>query len=141
MARPVIITCAVTGGADTVGKHPAIPVTPAEIATASIEAAKAGAAIAHIHVRDPKTGKGSMEFDLYREVVERIRDSGTDVIINLTTGAGARYVPSDNDPNVGGPGSTMATPENRVVHIQKLKPEICSLDISPRWRRRSALPG
>ena len=130
MGRPVIITCAVTGGADTVDKHPAIPVTPAEIATASIEAAKAGAAIAHIHVRDPKTGKGSMEFDLYREVVERIRDSGTDVIINLTTGAGARYVPSDNDPNVGGPGSTMATPENRVVHIQKLKPEICSLDIA-----------
>jgi uncharacterized protein (DUF849 family) len=81
-------------------------------------------------VRDPKTGKGSMEFDLYREVVERIRESGTDVIINLTTGAGARYVPSDNDPNVGGPGSTMATPENRVVHIQKLKPEICSLDIA-----------
>jgi uncharacterized protein (DUF849 family) len=130
MARPVIITCAVTGGADTVGKHPAVPVTPAEIATASIEAAKAGAAIAHIHVRDPKTGKGSMEFDLYREVVERIRDSGTDVIINLTTGAGARFNPSDNDPSVGGPGTTMATPENRVVHIQKLKPEICSLDIA-----------
>ena len=130
MARPVIITCAVTGGADTVGKHPAIPVTPKEIATASIEAAKAGAAIAHIHVRDPKTGQGSMEFDLYREVVERIRDSGTDVIINLTTGAGARYIPSDNDPAVGGPGTTMATPANRVLHIQKLKPEICSLDIA-----------
>jgi uncharacterized protein (DUF849 family) len=130
MTRPVIITCAVTGGADTVGKHPAIPVTPEQIATASIEAAQAGAAIAHIHVRDPKTGKGSMEFDLYREVVERIRDSGTDVIINLTTGAGARYIPSDNDPAVGGPGTTMATPANRVLHIQKLKPEICSLDIA-----------
>jgi uncharacterized protein (DUF849 family) len=130
MARPVIITCAVTGGADTVGKHPAIPVTPEEIATASIEAAKAGAAIAHIHVRDPKTGQGSMEFDLYREVVERIRDSGTDVVINLTTGAGARYIPSDNDPAVGGRGTTMATPANRVLHVQKLKPEICSLDIA-----------
>jgi uncharacterized protein (DUF849 family) len=130
MARPVIITCAVTGGADTVGKHPAIPVTPEEIATASIEAAKAGAAIAHIHVRDPKTGKGSMKLELYREVVERIRASGTDVVINLTTGAGARFNPSDNDPNVGGPGSTMATPENRVAHIQALKPEICSLDIA-----------
>jgi uncharacterized protein (DUF849 family) len=130
MARPVIITCAVTGGADTVGKHPAIPVTPEQIATAAIEAAKAGAAIAHIHVRDPKTGKPAMEFDLYREVVERIRDSNTDVIINLTTGAGARYIPSDNDPAVGGPGTTMATPDNRVVHIQKLKPEICSLDIA-----------
>ena len=130
MARPVIITCAVTGGADTVGKHPAIPVTPAEIATAAIEAAKAGAAIAHIHVRDPKTGKPSMELDLYREVVERIRESETDVVINLTTGAGARYIPSDNDPAVGGPGTTMATPDNRVVHIQKLRPEICSLDIA-----------
>ena len=130
MARPVIITCAVTGGADTVGKHPAIPVTPAEIATAAIEAAKAGAAIAHIHVRDPKTGKPSMELDLYREVVERLRESETDVVINLTTGAGARYIPSDNDPAVGGPGTTMATPDNRVVHIQKLRPEICSLDIA-----------
>ena len=130
MARPVIITCAVTGGADTVGKHPAIPVTPVEIAGAAIEAAKAGAAIAHIHVRDPKTGKPSMELDLYREVVERIRASGTDIVINLTTGAGARYIPSDNDPKVGAPGTTMSTPENRVAHIQALKPEICSLDIA-----------
>src|SRR5882724_7138812 len=84
----VIVTCAVTGAGDTVGKHPAVPVTPKQIADAAVEAAKAGAAIAHMHVRDPKTGKGSRESALYREVVERVRDSGTDVIINLTAGMG-----------------------------------------------------
>ncbi len=130
MARPVIMTCAVTGGADTADKSKAVPVTPAQIAEAAIGAAKAGAAIAHIHVRDPETGKASMKFDLYREVVERIRDSATDVIINLTTGAGARFDPSENDPAVGGPGTTMATAENRVTHIERLKPEVCSLDIA-----------
>jgi uncharacterized protein (DUF849 family) len=130
MAEPVIVTCAVTGGADTVGKHPAIPVTPEQIATAAIEAAKAGAAIAHIHVRDPKTGRRSMALELYREVVERIREGDTDVVINLTTGPGGQFDPSDNDPNMGGPDSFMATPENRVAHVQKLRPEICSLDIA-----------
>ena len=78
MDRKVIVTCAVTGGGDTVGKHPAVPVTPAEIATACVEAAKAGATICHIHVRNPETGKPSMDPALYREVVARIRDSGTD---------------------------------------------------------------
>jgi uncharacterized protein (DUF849 family) len=85
MSREVIITCAITGAAETVGKHPAIPVTPEEIATSAIEAAKAGATIVHIHVRDPQTGKQSRALAHYREVVERIRGSGTDVIINLTT--------------------------------------------------------
>jgi len=86
MNRNVIVSCAVTGSGDTVGKHPAIPVTPEEIATAAIEAAKAGAAITHhIHVREPDGGKPSRRVDLYREVVERIRGSDVDVIINLTT--------------------------------------------------------
>jgi len=76
MGRDVIISCAITGGADTVGKHPAIPVTPEQIATSSLEAAKAGAAIVHIHVRDPATGKASRELAHYRETVERIRGSG-----------------------------------------------------------------
>ena len=88
MNTEVIVTCAVTGAGDTVGKHPAIPVTPKQIADAAIEAAKAGATIAHIHVRDPKTGKGSRDVALYREVVERVRSSDTDVIINLTAGMG-----------------------------------------------------
>jgi uncharacterized protein (DUF849 family) len=129
MARSVIVSCAITGGGDTVGKHPAIPVTPAQIAQSSIEAAGAGAAIVHIHVRDPQTGKPSLDQALYAEVTQRIRDSGTDVIINLTTGAGARYIPGDDNPTVGAPGSTVKTPDFRTQHIADLKPEICSLDV------------
>ena len=129
MARDVIITCAITGAADAVGKHPAIPVTPEQIATSAIEAAKAGAAVVHIHVRNPKTGGQSMELAHYREVVERIRASGVDVIINLTTGPGARFSPSDKDPNVNAT-PMMATPADRVRHVLELKPEICTLDLT-----------
>ena len=88
MNRNVIITCAVTGSADTVGKHPAIPVTPEQIAASAIEAAQAGAAVVHLHVRDPETGEGSRDPALYRELVERMRDSDCDVVLNLTTGMG-----------------------------------------------------
>jgi uncharacterized protein (DUF849 family) len=124
-----IIACAVTGAGDTVRKNPAVPVTPAQIAASSIEAAKAGAAIVHIHVRDPANGAPSMEFAHYAEVVDRIKYSGTDVIINLTTGAGARYAPSDEDPRRGGPGTTIRQPLERMQHVLTLKPEICSLDM------------
>lgn len=129
MKRQVIVTCAITGGGDTIGKHSAIPVTPEQIATSALEAAGAGAAIVHIHVRDPITGKPSTDLVLYREVVERIR-SVSDVIINLTTGTGARFVPSNENPAIGGAGSNMLTPAARVRHIQELCPEICSLDIA-----------
>ena len=99
MNRKPIITCAVTGSGDTAGKHPDLPKSPEEIATAAIEAAKAGAAIAHIHVRDPETGKPRRDVELYREVVDRIRDSETDVIINLTTGMGGDlFLGPDDDP-------------------------------------------
>ena len=98
MNTEVIVTCAVTGAGDTVGKHPAIPVTPEQIANAVIEAAGAGAAVTHIHVRDPKTGKGGRHPDWYREVVERVRGSGVDVIINLSAGMGGDYVVGDPDP-------------------------------------------
>lgn len=130
MARKVIISCAVTGAAETVGKHPAIPVTPQQIAQAAIEAHSAGAAIAHIHVRDPHTGLRSSEPSLFREVVQRVRDSGCDVILNLTTGEGGRYVPSDEDPSRGGPGTKFLSPERRVEHILELRPEICTLDVA-----------
>src|SRR4051794_757321 len=130
MPRDVIVTCAITGSADTVGKHPAIPVTPEEIANSAIGAAQAGAPIVHIHVRDPATGKPSMALEHSREVVERIRGSGTGVIINLTTGPGGRYIPSPEKPSVAAPGSTLTTPEERVRHIQALRPEICTLDIA-----------
>jgi uncharacterized protein (DUF849 family) len=119
-----------TGAADSVAKHPAIPVTPEQIATSGIEAAKAGAAIVHIHVRDPATGKPSREFAHYREVVDRIRNSGVDVIINLTTGPGAAYFPGTDNPAIGGPGTTLSRPEERVRHVQELRPEICTLDIA-----------
>jgi uncharacterized protein (DUF849 family) len=124
-----MISCAVTGSADTPGRNPAVPVTPEQIARSSIDAAKAGAAIVHIHVRDPKTTKPSMDGALYREVVERIRDSGTDVLINLTTGPGARFMHDDKDPSKPSADSTLRGPEDRVRHVVELKPEICSLDM------------
>jgi uncharacterized protein (DUF849 family) len=129
MQRKVMISCALTGSADTPGRSPAVPVTPAEIAQSGIEAAKAGAAVVHIHVRDPQSKRASMEFDLYREVVDRIRSSSTDVVINLTTGPGARFVPGADEPLPPGPGTTLRRPEERVRHVVELKPEICSLDM------------
>jgi uncharacterized protein (DUF849 family) len=129
MNRKVMISCAVTGSADTPGRNPAVPVTPQQIADSAIEAAKAGAAIVHIHVRDPATTKPSMGFDHYRAVVERIRDSGVDVVINLTTGPGARFVPGLDDPFNVGPATSLRSVARRVEHVVKLKPEICSLDM------------
>jgi len=129
MSRKVMISCAVTGSADTPGKNPAVPVTPEQIAASAIDAAQAGAAIVHIHVRDPNTGLPSMEGAHYAEVVERIRASGTDVVINLTTGPGGRFSPSPDDPMKPGPGTTLRTPRQRVQHVLDLRPEICSLDM------------
>ncbi len=129
MQRKVMISCAVTGSADTPGRNPAVPVSPPQIAQSAIDAAKAGAAIVHIHVRDPQTTRPSMELALYREVVERIRDSGIDVLVNLTTGPGARFVPGKEDPEKPGPGTTLRLPADRVRHVVELKPDICSLDM------------
>jgi uncharacterized protein (DUF849 family) len=129
MQRKVMISCAVTGSADTPGRNPAVPVTPEQIARSAIDAAKAGAAIVHIHVRNPETTRPSMNPAHYREVVERIRDSGSDVVINLTTGPGARFAPGSEDPLKPGPGTTMKSAAERVQHIVELKPEICSLDM------------
>uniref|UniRef100_A0A9E8CJC6 3-keto-5-aminohexanoate cleavage protein n=1 Tax=Bosea sp. NBC_00436 TaxID=2969620 RepID=A0A9E8CJC6_9HYPH len=130
MSRKTILTCAVTGNLTTRDQHPGLPVTPAEIATAAIEAGKAGAAVVHIHARDPATTKGSMDLDLFREIVDRIRQSGSDVILNLSTGEGGRYIPSLDNPAVAAPGTTLTTPERRVAHVEALKPEICTLDLN-----------
>ena len=124
----VIVTCAVTGAGDTVARHPGVPVTPRDIADAAIEAARAGAAIAHIHARDPETGQGSRDPELFREIVERVRESGTDVVINLTAGMGGDWTPSAEDPAQPGPGTDMIGPEARLAHVEALRPEICSLD-------------
>ena len=107
MNEEVIISCAVTGAGDTAGIHPALPVTPRQIAEAAIDAAQAGAAIAHIHVREPETGAPSRKLAYYREVVERIRESGTDVILNLTTGMGGDLIVDDAHPEAAAPGSDM----------------------------------
>jgi uncharacterized protein (DUF849 family) len=131
--KPTILTCAVTGTFPTRAHNPALPITPAEIADACIGAAKAGAAICHIHVRDPATGTPSMELAYYREVVQRIRKSGTDLIINLTCGPGGRFIPSDDDPTQAAPGTNFKTAEVRTEHIVELKPEICTLDLNTNW--------
>jgi uncharacterized protein (DUF849 family) len=129
----VIISCAVTGSITRPDQHPGLPITPAQIADAAIEAAGAGAAVAHIHVRDPKTGAPSMELELYREVVERIRASGVDLIVNLTTGPGGRFLPSEDDPRIAAPGTTLMAPDKRIAHVVELRPEICSLDLNTMW--------
>jgi uncharacterized protein (DUF849 family) len=128
MNRDVIVSCAVTGAGDTVGKHPAIPVTPEQIAQACIEAARSGAAIAHVHVRDPHTGKAARAPHLYREVVERVRASDVDVVLNLTAGMGGDFVPEPQEPWRGGAGTDMASVEDRLSHVVELRPEICTLD-------------
>jgi uncharacterized protein (DUF849 family) len=129
MARKVMISCAVTGSADTPGKNPAVPVTPEQIANSCLDAAKAGAAIVHIHVRDPKTTKPSMDKALYKEAVDRIREKNTDVLINLTTGPGARFYHDEKDPSKPSADSVLCGPAERVQHVVEIKPDICSLDM------------
>ncbi|WP_213737873.1 3-keto-5-aminohexanoate cleavage protein [Bradyrhizobium sp. dw_411] len=126
----IFITCAVTGNLTTPDQTPHLPITPEEIANACLGAAEAGAAIAHIHVRDPGTGKPSMELGYYRDVVERIRSRNTQLILNITTGPGGRFVPSADDPRVAAPGTTLMAPEKRVEHIAVLRPEICTIDLN-----------
>ncbi len=131
--KPTILTCAVTGTFPTRAHNPALPVTPEEIAVSCVGAAKAGAAVCHIHVRDPETGTPSMKLEYYREVMQRIRASGTDLIINLTTGPGGRFIPSDDEPAKAAPGTLLTTPDVRTEHVVELKPEICTLDLNTMW--------
>ncbi|WP_080874492.1 3-keto-5-aminohexanoate cleavage protein [Oceanobacillus timonensis] len=128
MKNKRIITAALTGAGDTTEKSRHVPITPKEIADAAIESAKAGAAIAHIHVRDPKTGKLSHDVDLFKETVERIRESDTDVIINITAGGGGDFVPDLENPTQGGPGTDIQTPKERHEPVGKLLPELTTLD-------------
>lgn len=125
-----ILTCAVTGNLTTREQNPALPVTPEEIARSAVDAARAGAAIVHLHARDPATGRGTIRAELFDEIVARIRDAGCDVILNLSTGEGGRFIPSDDDPRVAAPGSTLMRPELRVAHVERLKPEVCTLDFN-----------
>jgi len=125
-----ILTCAVTGNLTKPEMTPYLPITPKQIADACLGAADAGAAVAHIHVRYPETGKPSMELDHYAEVMHLIKAQNKELIINLTTGPGGRYVPTEGDPKVFAPGTTLCDPLKRVEHVAALKPEICSLDLN-----------
>ena len=126
----IMITCAVTGNLTKPEQTPYLPITPEQIADACLGAAEAGAAIAHIHVRDPETGAPSMEIELYEDVVARIRKKNSQLILNITTGPGGRFVPSHDEPRVAAPGTTLMNPEKRVAHIERLKPDICTLDLN-----------
>jgi uncharacterized protein (DUF849 family) len=136
--KKTILTVAVTGNLTTLQQHPSLPCTPEQIATAALESAKAGAAIAHIHVRYPD-GKPSMELAHYREVIDRIRDKNSDLIINLTTGLGGRFIPSKDDPKIAAPGSTIVHPLRRIEHIVALKPDIATLDLNTMWSGTAAV--
>jgi uncharacterized protein (DUF849 family) len=124
------VTCAVTGAGDTTGKSDRVPITPEQIADSALEAARAGAAIVHLHVRDPQTGKAARDPALYRDVVQRIRGSGVDVVLNLTAGMGGDLVlggaeaplPLDTT------GTDLAGATERLAHVAELRPEICTLD-------------
>ena len=126
----VFITAAVTGNLTLPSQTPHLPITPQEIAEACLGAAEAGAAIVHIHVRHPGSGQPSMEVAHYRDAVEHIRAKNKDLILNITTGPGGRYVPTPDDPKVFAEGTTLLPPERRVEHIALLKPEICTLDLN-----------
>lgn len=126
----LFLTAAVLGNFSSRAQNINLPITPAEIARDALASAEAGAAIVHIHVRDPETEMPSMDTALYREVVDRIRDKNDDLIINLTTGNGGRYEPSEADPAVAGPRTNLLLPDDRVQHVLAIKPDIATLDLN-----------
>ena len=128
--KKVILTCAVTGNAPFNRKHPNFPVTPAQISASCVEAANAGAAVVHIHVRDPKSGQGSRDPKLFKETVDRLRDSGTDVIINLTGGLGAFLMLDPSDERRALPESDVASVVERMAHLEECRPDMASLDLT-----------
>jgi uncharacterized protein (DUF849 family) len=139
MARKTILTAAITGNLMTPDISPNLPVTTQQIADQALDAAQAGAAIVHLHVRDPKTTKGSMRLDLYEDLVGRIRDKNKDVLINLTTGEGGRFIPSDDNPQIAANGSTLCGPEKRVAHVEALRPDICTLVFNTMWSGQASV--
>jgi uncharacterized protein (DUF849 family) len=125
-----VVTAAITGAGTRPEDTPHLPITPEQIATASLECAEAGAAIVHIHVRDPETGKPAIALELYQDTVDRIKKYNKDVVINLTTGPGAYWIPSKDNLSTGGTGSVMLGAGTRVKHIESIKPDICSIDFN-----------
>lgn len=129
-ARKVIITCAVSGNAPFNPNHPCFPVTPTQIAAACVEAAKAGAAIVHVHPRDLATKGGSRDPKLFVEITQRLRDSGTDVVLNLTAGGGGLFLPDPQNEGRALPESDIASVDERMEHLELCRPDIASLDIT-----------
>ena len=129
MSKNTIITCAITGSLTRPEDNANLPVTPQQIAASALEAADAGAAIVHLHVRH-SDGRPSMELDHYRDLVGLIRAKNTEVILNITTGPGGRFQPGDVDPKIAGPRTNFVTAERRVEHIRDLRPDICTLDLN-----------
>ncbi|MBL8553989.1 MAG: 3-keto-5-aminohexanoate cleavage protein [Phenylobacterium sp.] len=127
--RDIVLTCAITGNITRPEQTPHLPITPEQIARSALEAADAGASVAHIHVRHPD-GRPSMETEHYVEVVERIRARNTSLILNLTTGPGGRYIPDPDNPRLAAPGTSLLPPLARIPHIQALPPEVCTLDLN-----------
>jgi uncharacterized protein (DUF849 family) len=128
MNRKVIVTCALTGAGDTTGRSEHVPITPEQIAQSGIDAARAGATVVHIHVRDPRTGQGSRDVALYREVVERIRASDVDVVINTTAGMGGDLMLDPQHPTTFVEGTDLVNGVERLAHVEELLPDICTLD-------------
>jgi uncharacterized protein (DUF849 family) len=126
--RDVIITCAITGAGDTAGKHPDLPITPEQIATSALEAAEAGAAIVHLHVRDPETGRGTRDVSLYERAHRLVRDSNSDVIVNLTAGMGGDLMIGAPDPLDFDDGTDLVDGLERLAHVDAIRPDMCSLD-------------
>jgi uncharacterized protein (DUF849 family) len=137
--RPTIITCAVTGNITTRDHHPDLPVTPDQIVEAALAAGSAGASIIHLHARDPETTRGSMELDHYRAAFDAIRSANPDLILNVTTGEGGRFAPSNHNPRIAAENSTLTTPERRTAHIAALRPEMCTLDLNTMWSGQAAV--
>jgi uncharacterized protein (DUF849 family) len=125
-----VLTAAITGAGTRPEDTPHLPITPEQIATSALECAEVGAAIVHIHVRDPETGRPAIALELYQDTVDRIKKYNKDVIINLTTGPGAYWLPSKDNLRNGGDGSVMLGAGTRVKHIEELKPDICSIDFN-----------
>ena len=129
MIHKVILTCAIVGENQYNKAHPNFPITPQQIADAALEAEQAGASCVHLHVRDPNTGEGSRDPDLFLDMATRVRENGVKAVINITCGGGGIYCPDPDDESRAGPGSDIASAEERVRHIVSCLPEVCSLDV------------
>ena len=130
MSKKIILTCAVVGENQYNQTHPNFPITPQQIADAALEAEQAGASCVHLHVRNPKTGEGSRDPDLFLDMATRVRENGVKAVINITCGGGGFFCPDPDDESRAGPGTDIASAEERVKHIEMCLPDVCSLDVT-----------